>query len=156
MFNLFTLCYIQKGSQTLMLLRNKKDNDYHGSKWNGVGGKFELDESPEDCMHREVLEETGLVVKKYNYSGLLTFPNFYGDGKTTFCFVYKITEFEGGLIDCNEGLLNWIDNDKLLDLNLWGGDKVFLPWVIDNKVFSAKLNYNNKEFIDYSVVFYSI
>jgi len=154
MFRLFTLCYIQKNNQTLMLLRNKKANDYHEAKWNGVGGKFELDESPEDCMQREILEETGLIVTKYDYSGLLTFPNFYGDGATTFCFVYKITGFTGDLINSPEGHLEWIDDSKLLDLNLWGGDKVFLPWVLESKKFSAKLIYKAKEFIDYSVVFY--
>lgn len=150
---LATLCYVIKDNKTLMIYRNKKENDYHEGKWNGLGGKFELGESPEDCAIREMKEETGLDVKNPIMKGFITFPNFDGvDDWYVFVFVFK--EFEGELIDSPEGHLEWIENDKLEKLNLWEGDKIFLPWLFQDKFFSAKFDYENGKFIDYSVLFY--
>lgn len=150
---LATLCYVIKDNKTLMIYRNKKENDYHEGKWNGLGGKFETGESPEDCAIREMKEETGLDVKNPIMKGFITFPNFDGvDDWYVFVFVFK--EFEGELIDSPEGHLEWIDNDKLTELNLWDGDKIFLPWLFQEKFFSAKFNYENGKFVDYSVIFY--
>jgi len=150
---LATLLYAQKDDKTLMLYRNKKENDYHKGKWNGLGGKFELGESPEDCAIRELKEESGLDAKKLNLKGHLTFPMF--DGKDDwYVFVFTIPEFEGELIESNEGHLDWIENSELHKLNLWEGDKIFLPWLFQDKFFSAKFNYQQGRFIDYSVQFY--
>lgn len=136
-----------------MLYRNKKENDYHEGKWNGLGGKFELGESPEDCAIREIKEEAGLTVKNLIMKGFITFPLF--DGKDDWhVFLFVIDKFEGDLIDSPEGELDWIDNDKLSEINLWEGDKIFIPWLFEDKFFSAKFNYENGNFKDYEVSFY--
>lgn len=150
---LATLCYIKKDNKTLMLHRTKKKNDIHQNKWNGLGGKFEQGESPEQCAIREIKEECGLVAKKMKLNGFLTFPKFK-DNEDWYVFVYTITEFEGNLIECNEGELKWIENNKIFDLNLWDGDEIFLKWIEKNLFFSAKFIYENKKFINYSVKFY--
>ncbi len=148
-----TLCYIQKADYTLMLHRIKKENDIHQDKWNGLGGKFESGESPEECLLREVKEESGLTLTNFEIVGLLSFPKF--DGVSDWqVFLYRATEFTGRLIDSKEGKLEWILTSKLLDLNLWPGDKIFLQWMLDKKFFSAKFIYNNKMLKDYSVKFY--
>ena len=150
---LATLLYVQKDEKTLMLYRNKKENDYHEGKWNGLGGKFELGESPEECAMRELKEESGLTAKQLILKGHVTFPLF--DGKDDwYVFVFTIPEFEGDLIDCNEGDLEWIPNNKLSELNLWEGDKIFIDWLFQDKCFSAKFNYIDGKFIDHSVSFY--
>lgn len=150
---LATLLYVQKDDKTLMLFRNKKENDYHEGKWNGLGGKFEQGESPEECAIRELEEESGLIAKELILKGHITFPLF--DGKDDwYVFVFTIPKFEGALIDCNEGHLEWIPNEKLSDLNLWEGDKHFINWLFQDKIFSAKFNYVNGDFVDYSVEFY--
>ena len=150
---LATLCYIIDNNKTLMIYRNKKENDYHEGKWNGLGGKFELGESPEDCAIREMKEETGLDIKNPVMKGFITFPNFDGVDDW-YVFIFVIKEFEGELIDSPEGHLEWIENNKLSELNLWEGDKVFLPWLFQEKFFSAKFNYKNGKFVDYEVIFH--
>ena len=150
---LATLCYIQKDGKTLMLYRNKKENDYHEGKWNGLGGKFEPGESPEDCAIREIKEEAGLIVKSLKLKGFITFPMF--DGKDDwYVFIFVIDKFEGSLIDSPEGKLEWIPDNELEKLNLWEGDQIFIPWLFQEKFFSAKFNYENGKFIDYQVEFY--
>lgn len=148
-----TLCYIQDNDHTLMLHRVKKKKDIHQDKWNGLGGKFESGESPEECLLREVKEESGLTLLNYKLAGLLTFPKFDGINDWQ-VFLYQATEFSGEIIECQEGELEWIPNDKLLELNLWEGDKHFIKWMLDGRLFSAKFNYHAKELIDYSVTFY--
>ena len=150
---LATLCYIIKDNKTLMIYRNKKENDYHEGKWNGLGGKFEQGESPEECAIRELKEETGLDVKNPVMKGFITFPKFDGVDDW-YVFVFVIKEFKGELIDSPEGHLEWIENDKLTELNLWEGDAIFLPWLFQEKFFSAKFNYDNGKFVDYEVIFY--
>ncbi|MBI5808221.1 MAG: 8-oxo-dGTP diphosphatase [Ignavibacteriales bacterium] len=150
---LATLCYVMKDSKTLMLFRNKKPNDVHEGKWNGLGGKFEKGETPEECVIREVKEESGLMIKNPKLHGIITFPMFDGK-KDWYVFMFTVKDFEGELIDSNEGKLEWIENKKLLDLNLWEGDKIFIPWLFQEKYFSAKFIYENKKLISHNVSFY--
>lgn len=150
-----TLVYVKdkENKKTLMLHRIKKNSDIHKGKWNGVGGKFEGCESPEECAIRETKEETGLDISELKLKGILTFPNFlFGDDWIV--FVYDANKFSGELIECNEGNLEWIEDSKILELNLWEGDYIFLPWKFENKFFSAKFKYVDKKLKDYSVQFY--
>lgn len=150
---LATLCYLMDGEKTLMLHRIKKKNDVHEGKWNGLGGKFEAGETPEECAIREVKEESGLLMKNPRLHGFITFPMFDGK-KDWYVFLFTAGEFEGELIDSHEGKLEWIDDDKLLDLNLWEGDKIFIPWLFQEKFFSAKFIYRNGNLVSHSVEFY--
>src|SRR6056297_2091953 len=109
---LATLCYLQKDGQTLMLFRNKKENDIHEGKYNGLGGKFEIGESPEECARREIEEESGLVAEELHLKGVITFPKFDGTNDW-YVFVYTVFQFSGRLIESPEGSLEWIDNDRL-------------------------------------------
>ena len=150
---LATLCYVMDNNKTLMLFRNKKENDYHEGKWNGLGGKFEPGETPEECAIREVFEESGLIVKNPQMKGFITFPLFDGkDDWYVWTFVFK--GYSGKLIDSPEGHLEWIDNDKLTDLNLWDGDKHFIPWLFDEKYFSAKFIYIDGHYVSHEVTHY--
>jgi len=150
---LATLCYIRRNGKTLMLHRVKKHNDMHQGKWNGLGGKLEPGESPEECAIREVYEEAGLYITKPTMKGMLTFPGFTKN-EDWYVFVFLVREFTGTLITSNEGILQWIDNNELLDLNLWEGDKVFLPWLDRSGFFSGKFNYKDGQLIDFEAAFY--
>ena len=150
---LATLCYVKQNNKTLMLFRNKKENDYHEGKYNGLGGKFEAGESPEECAEREILEESGLSVEHLILKGMITFPLFDGSDDW-YVFIYIIDKFSGDLIDSPEGRLEWIDNDQLLQLPLWEGDKIFLPWLDKPGIFSAKFNYLKGNLKDWTVSFY--
>jgi 8-oxo-dGTP diphosphatase len=152
---LATLCYVmdKSSNSTLMIFRNKKQNDYHQGKWNGLGGKFNPGESPEECAIREIEEESGLKVKTVKMKGFITFPLF--DGKDDwYVFLFTADEFEGTQIDSPEGQLEWIPNSKLTEINLWGGDKIFIPWLFKEGFFSAKFSYKDGQFVDYSAEFY--
>ena len=149
---LATLCYIKRDGKTLMVHRNKKLNDIHEGKWNGLGGKFEAGESPEQCIRREVEEEAGLVINNPRLHGLIMFPNFKGND--WYVFVFTAKEFEGELIDSPEGRLEWIEDDKLLSLNLWQSDSIFLPWLERDKFFSAKFIYDGDEMLEYEAAFH--
>jgi len=150
-----TLCYVTDNlpGRTLMLHRVKKENDVHEGKWNGLGGKFERGESPEECAIREVKEESGLTISKPKMKGFITFPLFDGK-KDWLVFVFTADKFTGELIDSPEGNLEWVPNESLPELNLWDGDKIFLEWLKQDKFFSAKFIYENKVFKSYSVNFY--
>ena len=124
---LATLCYIKHDGHTLMVYRNKKPNDMHAGKWNGLGGKFEPGESPEECVIREVREESGLEILNPMLHGLLMFPKFKGDD--WYVFVFTASEFSGELIDSPEGKLEWIPDEKLNSLNVWESDQIFFPWL---------------------------
>ena len=151
---LATICYIKKGNKTLMLHRTKKENDMHEGKWVGVGGKLEKGESPEECAKREILEETGLTAHELKLRGLLTFPSF-NDDEDWYGYLYVVEEFSGDLIDCPEGELKWIDDDKLFDLEMWDGDELFMRWMLEKNMFSAKFVYDEQEnLVDHSVTFY--
>ncbi len=150
---LATLCYLRKNNQTLMLHRVKKENDMHEGKWNGLGGKLESGESPEECALREVKEESGLDIRNPQLKGVLTFPAF-SKNEDWYVFLFVVTEFSGTLTDSDEGNLEWIDDDKLLDLPLWEGDSIFLKWLDKEPFFSAKFVYKDKKLLDYQVSFY--
>jgi len=150
---LSTLCYISKENKTLMLNRNKKLNDIHKGKWNGLGGKFEVGGTPEQCVIREVKEESGLDIKSPKLKGFITFPNFK-DGQDWYVFVFTSKNFSGELRQSNEGSLQWIESAKIFDLPLWEGDKIFLPWLEQDKFFSAQFVYLDKELVEHSVEFY--
>ena len=148
-----TLCYINNGFETLMLHRVKKKNDMHKGKWNGLGGKLMNGESPEECVKREVFEESGLLIFKPKLKGIITFPKF-DEVDDWIVFVFKSKEFSGSLTDCEEGNLKWIPNDELLKLNLWDGDKIFMKWLEGHPFFSAVFRYNNKKLESHEVIFY--
>ncbi|MCB9151780.1 MAG: 8-oxo-dGTP diphosphatase [Caldilineaceae bacterium] len=150
---LATLCYVKSNKQTLMLHRIKKANDMHAGKWNGLGGKLHPGETPEACAIREIYEESGLRVTNPRLHGIITFPAF-SQNEDWYCFLFTATEFTGSLIDSPEGVLAWVDDDKLLGLNLWPGDRIFIPWLANEAFFSAKFEYVNGELVDYDVVFY--
>lgn len=153
MIKLATLCYVRDQDKILMLLRNKKADDYHIGKWNGLGGKFEEGESPEECAKREIFEESGLTAIEMKMKGIITFPKF-DNISDWYVYIYLIDKFKGTLIDSPEGLLNWIPQKEIQNLNLWPGDKIFLEWIFRERFFSAKFIYEQGEFKDYTVEFY--
>lgn len=149
-----TLCYVRENGRTLMLYRNKKENDLHVGKWNGLGGKFENGETPEDCARREIYEESGLTATDLILKGVLTFPCFDGTNDWV-VFVFVIPRFEGTQTDQSpEGDLHWIDDDQLLELPLWEGDRIFLNWLKKPGFFSGKFVYKDGILKDHQVSFY--
>lgn len=155
---LATLCYVKdrKKGKTLMLHRVKKEQDMHEGKWNGLGGKFEQGETPEECVIREVREESGLTIKNPMLKGVLTFPLF-SDQEDWRVFIFVAEDFEGQVIpseDANEGDLEWVDDSELQKLNLWEGDRIFMNWLDGKGFFSGKFVYENKKLKDHKVVFY--
>ena len=150
---LATLCYVQRPGQTLMLHRVKKANDYHEGKWNGLGGKVEPGETPEECAQREVYEESGLLCLDPILRGQITFPQF--DGKDDwYVWLFVVPQWEGELIDSPEGTLAWVDNERIQELNLWPGDRIFIPWLFQKRFFSAKFVYEAGEFQGHETIFY--
>lgn len=138
---LSTLCYIEKEHQYLMLHRVVKKNDVNKDKWIGVGGHFEDGESPEECVIREVKEETGYTLTSYRYRGLVTFV--FADVETEYMSLFTADGFEGEPIPCDEGVLEWVDMEDVWKLNLWEGDKIFFRLIDENvPFFSLKLTYN--------------
>jgi 8-oxo-dGTP diphosphatase len=151
---LATLVYVQAGDKTLMLHRNARPDDVHYGKFNGLGGKFEPGESPEMCMRREVFEESGLVVERAELKGFLTFPDFAG-GDDWYAFVFVVRAFSGALAaHPPEGELVWVPTAKLLDLPLWEGDRIFLPWLDGAALFSAVFCYEQGRLQRHEVQFY--
>lgn len=142
-----TLCYIRRENEYLMLHRVKKETDLNHDKWIGIGGKFLEDESPDECLLREALEETGLTLTSYRYRGIVTFVNTKYPSE--FMHLFTADGFEGSLRDCDEGVLEWIDRKKLFDLTLWEGDKIFLRLLEDDDrpFFSLKLSYDGDELL---------
>ena len=135
-----TLCYIRRGEEYLMLHRIKKENDLNHDKWIGIGGKFEDKESPEDCLLREALEETGLTLTDYRYRGMVTFVS--DRWATEYMHLFTADGFTGTLKDCDEGVLEWIPKEQLLKIPHWEGDEIFLDLIWrDAPVFSLQVCY---------------
>ena len=151
---LATLVYVRANGRTLMLHRIKKPNDMHAGKWNGLGGKLEPGETPEECAIREVAEESGLHLTDPILRGMIVFPQF-ANGEDWFTFVLTADRFTGELIDSPEGVLAWVEDERLMTLNLWPGDRIFLRWLDDPRMFSAKFVYLAGELTNYEVVFYT-
>lgn len=150
---LATLCYIDSDQSYLLLHRNKKEKDIHKNKWIGVGGKFEKGETPQECVKREVYEETGLTITNPRMCGFIMFPEF--DGVNDWgVFVFKATQFSGELIHSKEGTLEWVPYAEVLNKPTWEGDHLFLTWLLEDKpFFSAKMTYVNQRLVDYTVEF---
>lgn len=139
--SLSTLCYIERDGKYLMLHRTVKKQDVNKDKWIGVGGHFELDESPEECLLREVREETGYTLTSYRYRGLVTFVS--GNGVTEYMSLFTADAFTGEPIACDEGELEWVDKKAVLGLNIWEGDKIFFHLLDEREdFFSLKLVYD--------------
>lgn len=137
-----TLCYIEKDNKYLMLHRISKKDDINKDKWIGVGGHFEYGESPDECLLREVKEETGLTLTSYTLRGIITFIS--GSDYTEYMFLYTADGFTGTLTDCDEGALEWIEKDRISGLELWEGDRIFLKKLSDNDpFFTLKLIYDD-------------
>lgn len=143
-----TLCYMERGGQYLMLHRVKKANDASHDKWIGVGGKCEVDESPDECMLREVREETGLSISRWQYRGIVTFVSDIWPCE--YMHLFTASDWSGEETACNEGELAWIDKSRLFDLTLWEGDKIFLRLLMDpaQPFFSLKLVYRGDDLVE--------
>ena len=151
MNKLTTLCYIEKDNKYLMLHRIKKENDINHDKWIGVGGKFELGESPEECLLREVKEETGYTLTAWKYRGIITFV--YGEDIVEYMSLFTADEFEGTPIDCNEGVLEWVEKERISELNLWEGDRIFFRLLEEREdFFSLKLVYDTEDVLIHAVL----
>ncbi len=137
---LTTLCYIEKDDCYLLMHRIKKEKDINKDKWIGIGGHFEPEESPEECVLREVKEETGLTLTAYRFRGIVTFVT--DTGLYEYMCLYTSDSFEGEMCDCDEGTLEWVSKNKLMELNLWQGDYIFLRLLEEREsFFSLKLVY---------------
>lgn len=144
MSSLTTLCYIERDGKYLMMHRTKKEKDINQGKWIGVGGHFEANESPDECLLREVKEETGLELMDFECRGIVTFLS--AKGLTEYMFLYTSNDFVGQLTSCDEGELQWIEKEKLFDLELWEGDRTFLSLLqMGAPFFSLKLEYDEED-----------
>ena len=138
--NLTTLCYIEREECYLMLHRVKKERDAKRDKWIGVGGHVEADESPEECLLREVYEETGLILTSWRPRGIITFTSDVWE--TEYMFLYTADGYTGKLKDCDEGTLEWIEKSQVYELPVWEGDKVFFRILEEERgFFDLKLRY---------------
>lgn len=147
---LTTLCYIEKDGCYLMLHRVKKEKDVNKDKWIGVGGHFEKDESPEECLLREVREETGLNLTSWRFRGIVTF--ICEGWPTEYMCLFTADGFTGELSECSEGTLEWVKKEDVFDLNLWEGDKIFHRLLLEREsFFSLKLRYEGDELKEWSL-----
>lgn len=143
---LTTLCYIEKDGCYLLMHRIKKEKDINKDKWIGIGGHFEPEESPEECVLREVKEETGLALTAYRFRGIVTFVTDVG--LYEYMCLYTADDFEGEICECDEGTLEWVPKEKMTDLNLWQGDYIFLRLLEEREsFFSLKLVYEGDKLI---------
>lgn len=143
-----TLCYITRGDEVLMLHRIKKKNDLNEGKWIGIGGKFEEGESPDECLLREAMEETGLTLTSWRCRGVVTFLTT-GPWEGEYMYLFTADGFEGELKTCDEGQLEWVSREFLDQLPKWEGDKIFLDllWQ-DAPFFLLTLRYDGDKLVD--------
>lgn len=147
---LTTVCYIEMNGKYLMLHRTKKEKDLNKGKWIGIGGKFEKGESPEECIIREVEEETGLLLKSYKLRAVVTYT--FTEFEDEYMYIFTSNDFEGNLTECDEGDLKWIEKEKVMELNLWEADKIFLEKLKkDNNFFTMKCEYDGDKLVNYSL-----
>lgn len=152
---LTTICYIEENSKTLLVHRNKNEDDVHEGKYVGICGELINGETPEECVIREVKEQTKLTLKSIYYRGIITLPNFV-DEEDVYMMLFTSDEYEGKINNtCKHGDLIWIDSDKIFDLDMWEGDRLHIRWSNTDEIFSAKIIYENGKLKDYSVVFQS-
>lgn len=145
---LTTLCYIEKDDSYLMIHRVTKENDINRGKWIGVGGHFENGESPEDCLIREVREETGLTLNSFRFRGIVTFLS--DDDPAEYMCLFSSDDFSGEISECDEGKLEWIKKSEFRKLEHWEGDLIFLDLLEKNApFFSLKLVYRNKKLVNW-------
>ena len=138
-----TLCYIEKDGKYLMLHRTKKKNDLNQDKWIGVGGKFEENETPEECLLREVREETGLTLTDFRLCSVITFLSDRWEGE--YMYLFHATGFTGALRECDEGELVWVDKETAAALPTWEGDRIFLKRMREGgPFFTLKLRYEGE------------
>ncbi len=141
-----TLCYLERDGKYLMLHRVKRENDLNRDKWIGIGGKFEEGESPEECLLREVAEETGLSLERWTYRGIVTFVS--DEWGTEYMHLFHSDRFHGSVKECDEGVLEWIDKHELLEKELWEGDRIFLRLLEEKRpFFSLKLCYKGEKLV---------
>lgn len=151
MTKMSTLCYISLDDEVLMLHRTVKKNDINHDKWIGVGGHFEHGESPEDCVLREVREETGYTLTSYKFRGIVTFV--YGEDTVEYMHLYTADGFQGEPVECDEGVLEWVPRNQIMDLELWEGDRIFLKLLEEGEdFFSLKLVYNTDDGLEQAVL----
>lgn len=145
---LTSLAYIEKDDKYLMLHRTKKENDQSHDKWLGIGGKFEKDETPDECMIREVKEETGLDVLEYRFAGVVTFlSDIY---ETEYMFLFAVTGYAGQIKECSEGDLAWVEKSRIPELYIWEGDKLFLERMQQSdKFFSMMVRYEGDDLAEW-------
>lgn len=142
-----TLCYIEKDNKYLMLHRVKKENDLNKDKWVGIGGKFEENETPDECLLREAYEETGLTLTDYRLRGIVTFLSDEYEGE--YMYLYTATGFSGVMKECNEGNLEWVPIDDVCDLPIWEGDRLFFDELKkDRGFFTMKLRYEGNVLVE--------
>ncbi len=145
-----TLCHIEKDGAYLMLHRIKKENDLNKDKWVGIGGKFEEDETPDECLLREAYEETGLKLTDYRLRGIVTFLSDRYEGE--YMYLYSATGFEGKIKECDEGTLEWVKIEDVMKLPMWEGDKYFFEELQkDRGFFTMKLRYEGEKLAEWSM-----
>ena len=138
-----TLCYIEKDGKYLMLHRTKKENDLNQDKWIGVGGKFEENETPEECLLREVQEETGLTLTSFRLCSVITFLSDRWEGE--YMYLFHADGYTGALKECDEGELEWVDKERAINLPTWEGDRIFLRLMEEGgPFFTLKLRYEGE------------
>lgn len=136
-----TLCYLERDGSWLMLHRTAKENDVNKDKWIGIGGHFERGESPEECLLREVREETGYILEEFRFRGIVTFCT--ETGLCEYMCLYTSDRFSGAPVECDEGTLEWVPKERIPELNLWEGDRIFFRLLLDEApFFSLKLRYH--------------
>jgi len=140
------LIYIEKNNQYLMLYRNKKVHDFNKDKYVGIGGHINDNETKEEALVREVYEETGLTLLSYEYRGII---HFIDTDYEEIMYLYTSKEYEGKIIECNEGTLSFISKNSLYGLSLWEGDRFFLNKLINNEpFFTLTLRYENHNLVE--------